>query len=317
MAQIWLGSMLSNRSSDEEVEYQPGQMPTFKYKKKRSYFVIADNAAEDEDDILANPNVPALGSTAALGYPIKTRGAKEADYVIHPVTLAKTILWEVEVSSDSTLNFAFPGGAVVPPLDLPAKYKWTFKEREVDFNYDVVTGRELANVNGEPLFRSRKLLYPVLNITRYESYFQDFAAKQAAYANTLNSLPFGPFARGICLMNPIQSEEEVIELEGEEATVTFLKVTYEIDCLCNDYYVGGDGTSSPWLAWILNEGFYVRPAPGQPPQLNQWDGNKTRINLDLDGTALPLDAEPVWLSFNEFKFKDWTDLALVSDPVEP
>ena len=318
MAQIFLGSFLNGRSTEEEVEGKAGQMPTFKYRRKRTYYIIADNATENEDDILANANIPDLGNTSVLGFPVKTRGAKESEYVIHPVTGVPTTLWEVEISSDSTLSLTFPGGTVTPPLELPPKYKWTQKEREVDFSYDVVTGAPLQNVNGEPIFRTRKILYPVLTITRYESYFQDLSTLQKTYGNTLNLEPFGPFPKGVCLMNPIQAEEEVIQLDDQgmpDATVTFLKVTYEIDCLVNDYYEGD--TTSPWSVWELNQGYYVRPAPGQPPQLNIWDGNKTRINLALNGTALPLDAEPIWLEFNEFKYADWTPLELTANPEEP
>lgn len=315
MAQIWLGSTLGDRSTDQEVEGKSGQLPTYKFRRKRTFLVIADDADETEDDILANANVPALGNTSTLGYPVKSRSAKERDYVLHPISGVKTILWEVEVSCDSSLSFAFPPGGGVLPENFPPKYKWTQKEREVDFYYDVITGEPLLNTVNEPIFASRKILYPVLTITRYESYYQDLSAKQAAYGNTVNSVAFGSFNAGECLMNPIVAEEETFEIDDEGlTTVTYLKVTYEIDCLVNDYY---SGVNNPWKRRFLNQGYYYRPAPGAPPVLNVVDGNKTIVNLALNGTILPDDQDPIWLPFNEFKTANWTALNLDPTPDEP
>ncbi len=308
MAQIWLGRKLDSGDQDETVEYKPGSMPTFKFKKSRVYLCIGNDLDDEEDDILANPNTPALGSTLSGGYPVKNRKATEVARVIHPVTQTPTILWEVEVSSDSSLSFAFPGGTIITPETRPPILKWTTNEEEVDFDYDVRTGEPITNVNGEPIFDTRKIVYPVLNYTRYESYYLNVPELQRLYANTLNQTIFFGFPSESCLMLPIEVEEEQFEIEGSEglATVTYNKVTYRIECKVNDYY----GSDAPFTSRYLNEGYYVRPAPGALPVMNAPNGNKTRINLKADGTALALGDDPIWLPYNKYKIANWTDLDL-------
>jgi hypothetical protein len=310
MAQIWLGRTLNEADEDQTVEYQPGNLPKFNYKKSHSFYCLSSDMDDTEAQILANANCPALGSTTELGYPIKSRKAIEVDRIArHPVTGGPCVLWRVEVSADSSLSFAFPGGEIVLPEARRPVIKWTTNEEEIDFDYDVRTGQPVANVNGEPIFDTRKIIYPVLNYTRYESYYLNVPSLQNTYANTLNSVIFLGFPIESCLMLPLEIEEEEFELEeeGELATVTYNKVTYRIECKVGDYYAN----SRPFNPRYLNEGYYYRKAAGQKPVINAPDGNKTRVNLKVDGTILP-DGDPyVWLEFYKYKAADWTALNIV------
>lgn len=314
MAQIWLGRTLEESTEDQSVEYTKGSPPTFKFKRDRSYLIIANDMDDNEADILNNVFVPALGSDIEVGYPVKTRKATEvARIASHPETGVPTMLWKVEVSSDSSISGGFgAGGEVILPEQYPPKIKWTTNEEEVDFDYDVRTGQPVSNTVGEPIFDTRKIVYPVFNYTRYESYYIDVPSLQNAYANTLNSVSFLGFPVESCLMLPIEVEEEEMEVPGEEEneylTVTYNKVTYRIECKVGDYYQ----SSRPYNPRYLNEGYYYRPAVGQQPVINAPDGNKTRLNLKVDGTPLPVGDPYVWLEYYKYKAADWSALGITA-----
>lgn len=311
MAQIWLGRTLNEANQDESVEYKPGDLPKFNTRKTHSYYCIANSLSDTESDILANVNCPALGSISELGQPIKTRKAEEIDRVVHPVTHVPTILWKVEVSSDSALSFAFPGGVVVTPEARRPIIKWTTAEEEVVFNYDMRTGFAVTNSVFEPIFDTRKIVYPVLHYTRYESFYLDVPLLQRTYAMTNNSTEFLGFPIDSCLMLPIEVEEEEFEID-DYTTVTYNKVTYHIECKVNDYYAN----QHPYTAKYLNEGYYYRPAVGQKPVINAPDGHKTKVNLELNGTIVPDGVDPIWLEYDKYKAADWTALAITM-PVDP
>lgn len=311
MAQIWLGRTLNESDQDESVEYTPGQFPKFNTKRSHAFYCIAADLDDQESDILANPNCPTLGSVGELGAPIKTRKATEIDRVVHPVTGAPTILWKVEVSSDSSLNFAFPGGIAVTPETKRPIIKWTTAEEEVVFNYDMRTGYAVTNSVFEPIFDTRKIVYPILHYTRYESYYLDVPALQRAYALTNNAAVFLGFPIDSCLMLPIEVEEEEFEVD-DFTTVIYNKVTYHIECKVNDYYAN----NHPYTAKYLNEGYYYRPAVGQKPVINAPDGHKTKVNLELDGTIVPDGVDPIWLEYDKYKSANWDGLNIVL-PVDP
>jgi hypothetical protein len=173
---------------------------------------------------------------------------------------------------------------------------------------EYVSGKPIPvqNVNGEPIFDTRVTATPVLYLTRYEPHPFGPSAN-ILYANSLNELEFWGCPPKTCLMKPITSEEETNEEDPEdpESLIIVSKVTYEIHIRVNEYW--GD---DPWLMHYLNQGYMVRPAAGEPPELNKYEGNPVLVNLDLDGTALNPGDPPTFVTFNKYKVKDWTPLAL-------
>ena len=298
MAQIWLGEKEATQEKDESVEAEKGGFPKYNYKRSRTYLIIANALSDSEEDILANVNVPALGSTTTLGMPVKSRKATYiARITRHPVTSVPTALWEVEVSGDSELTFVLTGNPVVEDRDLLVR--WTIEEEELAFTHDAVHGYPVVNANGEPCHETIKVAYPVLELTRLEPYPMD-PFVMGFYFNSLNKESFWGFPPKTGKM----TLEAVEEIDEEEAII-YSKVTYKIA-----FKVGVWFDDDPWLARPLHEGFLVRHQPGVKPVVNKTEGNPVKINLAEDGTALPDGDDPFYLSFNKYIPKSWFGLGM-------
>lgn len=297
MAQIFLGQKEAENSKEDEMEAKRGSFPTFNFKRERTYLIIATDVNDSEDQILANPNIPQLGTTETLGIPVKSRTAKEISTVArHPITGVRTILWEVTISGDSQLTYAAGGSQIIE--EITALVEWDVEDEDVHFERDVITGVPLVNSNLEPIFDEREASYPVAKVTRFEPYPAD-PNLFLSYHNTINKSVFwGAAPKSVKLK--IKAPIEINEQEG----VIFCKTEYWF------YFKVGDFDDEPWCPRYLNEGYYVKSDPLALPALNKVQGEKTKVNLALDGTALPEGAAPVWLKYNKYRVVEWYGLNL-------
>lgn len=314
MAIIFLGQKDNSAGKQDSVEAQQGQIPKFNHKRERTYLLISDTIGQTEDDILADGNIPALGNSIALGYPVKEREATCVGRLArHPVTGVPCELWEVTCSADSALTSSEPNEED-DPLNLAPLIEWEWEDEEVAFEYDMVTGAPVVNPNNEPYFDKRTVIYPVLCITRYEEY-PVFPDALGPYINTLNASPFWGTPPKTCLMKAPEISVEEVESTG----FRYSKIKYRIAIKYNDYYA-----SEPWKARYLCQGQQVRMAPGKPPITNKPDGNPVTINLSAStiapegggdpigwpGGPLPEGVSPQYQEFNKYKPAEWYPLDL-------
>jgi hypothetical protein len=307
MGQIFLGAT-NDTNYEEDVKVEKSQFPEFNFRRERTYQIIATDLNDEEGEILANPNILDLAESDLYGLPVKSRRARMVTRLArHPETGVPTALWEVTISADSELKLSGGGGTETDPTNLDPVIDWEIEEEDVAFAYDVITGLPVQNVNGEWLFEERQASYPVAVLTRYETYPVDPLLVQT-FHNSINLSSFWGFAPGSCRMK-IQSEHEDIEMPGK-VVQRFAKVTYRIAVKVGDFY-----ESRPWVARFLNEGYYVRQYTDfdfsvSEPFLNKPTGEKTKVNLRLDGTILNNDEDPVYLEFNRYRYQEWYDLGL-------
>lgn len=301
-----MGKRDESKDATESLEYISDTKETRKTFKE-VHLILADTVNEDEDDILADSNLPLIDSVIN-GYLIHKRTPREIGTMVHPVTGVSAVLWEVTIEGDDKFeeahessagggggnpsSFLFLTGAQVETWD-------TIEEEELS-SYDVDSKLPWRTVNGEPILVYRKITYPVLTIERLEPYPFDYRIIHA-YSNRLNSKEFRGAPPEWCLMLPPKAEPYF-----QEETM-FSKVTYRIKFRTQPLVSAGtcirpDGTPfdrsdlTPFMVQALHQGTLYRPQPGDEPRAwTDANGNPGTVNLRTDGTVETDTGNPVFI----------------------
>lgn len=267
----------------------------------RCYYVLATDINETDEDIKATTGLPALGDLID-GAPVRSLSAKEIQRVRHPSTGVPTILWKVEVKTDT--RFDATNQTATDPTDVRPKRRWyTEKENErveVDVNLFWITTSAEEPLNVE---WPRANIY--LEIERYEAYPTDPSAI-FAYVEHCNDDTFYGAPVGTVLLDDIQSDEEVIN------GVTYIRVRYVFKFVMR---TEDDGVTflenTVRIGYFLNQGYMYRKTAGAVAETYlDKHGHPQKINLALDGTKLGETDDPVRLDYDMTPYADFSALNL-------
>lgn len=262
---------------------------------KIDYYVLADSTLDTEDDILATAGIPSLFSFWNFAW-VKGYKAKELQSVIHPVTGVLSVVWQVTVELDSSIDQA---DDEEDPTNRTPAVRWSGETEDELLEEDPITGDPIQTDADEPIILTTPVVMPVLEIKRYELYPFD-PTIMLAYSHRTNSTTFWGAPAGSALMLPMEVDEETIE------GVKYCNVTYRIKFKIKP------SLTEPWKARLLHHGFKYRPAAGKPPQAAQdKHGNPITVNL-VNGTGEKVaDGDPPeYKEFNRFAKVNFNALAL-------
>jgi hypothetical protein len=281
-----------------------------------SWYAISD-AADTEDDVRAQ--FVSLGTQHRFGY-LKNIQPKEVCTVHRPDTGALGILWEVELSYDSTFSLdenenPDKVNADNPP-DTRPKGRIYFEQREVAWTRDVVTGKKLVTQAGEPIIASRKVAVLILEVERYVDAPLDMTNAKAII-NKSNNAEFLGWREGCAIIDDFQQEEEYI---NDTAGLPHLFIKQRIKIAFYD--PADEGIASEGFAQedFLHAGYMYKRAPGSIPEvyIDPKTKQPAKINLvtntaspNFGGTKLDPNADPNYLTFNKYKKIDFGTLHLV------
>lgn len=302
------------------------------------YYVITDTLDDGIDAIksaLETSHGIVLGVyDSVTGTYVIGIAPKESGRIIHPISNAAAALYEVTVTYDSDFDAeqSSPEGAT----GWRPKRKWYSVKEEEELEKDVITGKPITTQAGEKIHILDTVVYPILEIERYETYPFDPKIFMG-YSDTTNLEPFYGAPPGDALMDDIQSEEEIINgtlLQKTKYVIKFHpKLLEDIE--------GEPQTGLMSTIEVLHQGFlYIDPrvdptgkglGPDFKPRTKlDKNGTPQRVNLKTDirgkpgdpgdqagtpvaylgGTILPEDEEPNFLVFNRKPKVSWSLLNL-------
>lgn len=293
---------IEDGSSGGEISLEPGSGGLFFFLQKngeRVYYVLAQDIDQTEDQIVATTGIPQIGDTLN-GAPVRKLKGQEQQRVRHPTSGAATILWKVTVTTDTRFDSSTNNPSDDPTDYRPRRRWYTQKEKmriEKDVNGDII-----ETANHEPIIYERPVVKINLEIERYETYPTSPTAIYN-YANHCNNATFYGAPIGSCLLDDIQSTEEVIN------GVTYIKVVYVFV-----FFIKFDGASmvENTLAdvEIAHEGYLVRPSAGAvPATVLDKNGHPRKCNLNEDGTENTTDVQ-VTVIFPDLPLADFSALNL-------
>lgn len=314
MANKFLGKLEQAKDLKIELEQSGMFFNLQKNGKEGCYYVLAQDKNQSEDSIVDTPGIPVLG-TVLNGAPVKGFSAREVATVRHWQTGVITILWEVEVSTDSKLT-ADNTNTSGDPTEMRPRRRWYTEKEEVSPEKDR-DGELIQTATGERLIVEFPEVINVLEITRYEEAPFD-PLKQFHYCNKSNLETFYGAPSGCALMDDIQSDEE--EVNGQ----TYCKVTYVVKFKIRDAVppVGSTTTTTDPNQINLEEDTYshvkllhrgyqffptVEAASDKKPQIYKVDGQPTEVNIDAQGLITTI---PFFVPYLKHKKKDWSPLGL-------
>lgn len=272
-----------------------------------TFIVLGDTLADNDEDILATVGIPALYSPLG-GATCFVRHAEETETVIHPTTGVPCGLWEVFCEFD---NQRSETPDPTDPLAKRPQIHWTGEMGEEVVERDTETGGPIQTKAEERIHLVEEVVYPILEITRYENapFDPDVILN---YVNHINSSPFWGAPEGCALMLPIDSTEEIIE------DVLYCRNTYRIKFKIKKNAQGGM-TQDSYRRSVLHEGYQYRTQELAGITLTNIikthvdaQGNPTKVNLDAEGGLLSpfTGAQPVFLEFSTKYKKDFNNLSL-------
>lgn len=254
-----------------------------------TWLVQTDTTDDQEDEILAAANLPALRSLGRNAY-LREHSARE---------VIAGVLWEVDCIYDSHIE------GIEPVF----RSWWTDEEIEEALMYDQVTGNPLVNSVGELQLTSTSVQLQVLNIMRLEAApFNPDVPR--LYGGRVNSTTFYGAPPGTArLKGPSTSPRAISGQLWEE-------VHYKIQF----NFTLNPATLQPkgWQLHYLNHGTKYKSTVSLPngdprlyaDQLFEIDGDRTTGNLNLDGTKRDPNLAPIWIAANRFPLADLNQLNL-------
>lgn len=260
--------------------------------------IILANCDDDEDDIKGVTGVPDLFSTLR-GMTCIDVSPKEVDSVLFEGQLAN--LWEVVCKYDSSADPTENGDQ--DPTQKTPVVKWLSEDEDEHMEKDQAQNPVQTAAN-EPLFVTKPMACPILEVTRYEDYPFD-PDVILDYVNRTNSAAFYGAPIGTVLMKGINSEEEDVE------QIKYCKVTYRMKFKLKFIPVLNILDVNTWRLRLLHAGQKYRKFAGAPPIV--WmdaEGNTGTINLNPDGTARNPNLLPHYLEFIRFATNDFNNLSL-------
>lgn len=297
-----------------------GPRSVIKRKTKICYYVLTDNLAEGEPDVMMATNIPLLGYTVYRGFVCSNLDAKQTAIVMHPTYHVPCALYEVEATFDNEIESGEGGGTLEPTnvTDKRPVVRWHGEEvtRQMVLDND---GAPARNTAGEVIFIEEPRTVLTLEINRWEVFpfppqtFFDYAGKK-------NSTTFWGAPAGACLMLPMEVDEAI------DGGKVYAKVTYRIKfdmVQWNSSYAtvlkwsAGSWTPaalseiSPWDVLALNEGYQYRATAGAKPTTGDKSGNKRKYNLKPDGTVIdPATENMYFLRFRNRGTANFNNLQL-------
>lgn len=278
-------------------------------KRKRKYSVVfeivADDLSETWTHVLTTPELPRLlEDWKGDGCRCKSRTPKEAHTVHFNGRL--TILWEVECQFDSEVMYLDRKDD--DPLTWPTELSISSQEVTEDLLKDAETDEPVVNPNGERIQIEIPNSYPIVEFSRYEPYpdtpagIAAFISKMNRFKNRINADEFMGFEPGTCFLYAPQTTRE--QINGGY----FFKVTYRI-------LIKADEGEEPFKAKPLCEGYMAKnlDAGGTVQSTSEIYGQNIKVNLDAFGMPLGEDADPVFLSFNQYKSVNFSELQLLPE----
>ena len=294
---------------------------------EREYLVLADSYGESQDAILsAVPQplqyylprspieadglpsgafqkyykmmvTPVLGPLAGA-YMCKSVQIKEVDDVTHPETHQLTTLNRITCSFDNDLR--------LDPLELDPTVKVKSESVERVLEKDVQTGDPIQTACGEKLLQATEETITVLEISRYHNFPYNLNIIEE-FKKTINQKEFWGRPARCALMDSIECDFVDVEI-AEDMKKKYAHVTYRIK-----FRWDGDNPDNPnpWALKALHYGNLRFVKAGAPPEKNlDVNGKPCPCNLDARGFKLADNADPVFLTFNQYPEKDWDELEI-------
>lgn len=257
---------------------------------KTVYQVQADNANQNEDDILATSGIPPLWLNLRGGYCIK-RQAKEIN--------TQALLWEVTCDFSSQIN---PENADnTDPESAAPQWTWGVEFTDRLMQKDV-NGKPIRSTAGEPILYEHPVVVPILTITRYQAAFDPLTIIN--YCNHVNKTPFWGVPKGSVLCSGIADSQKTIN------DTNYRQVTYTFKVMID--YETGTLKSDAWQLELLNHGtyYFCDPFGTSTPETRfddvykcSFEDSKKRENtgnLNEDGTPNK-DSDPATLHYEVFE----------------
>jgi len=311
MAATLLG--IKDGTDSAEKGYEKGAATV--QKKSLTYYVITANTSEGEAEVLNAAGLPELGDTLFGGH-VNNLKPTHISRVRNPVTGTPADLWEVEVSSDSTVG---DGQAPTPGdgSDFDSvTVRWSCEKETLHLKRDIITGKPVQTVNGEPIHAEYEISHPVLEIERYEEYPFD-PNRILTYVNTVCENEYWGAPLGDALMTDIEVDE--YEESGFILNIIRYRVKFWSGMNAVDYLLPEE--PSPWQLELLHQGTMYRTplvtggGGNKIVRAEDENGNPITVNLDIGGFQLDPDAEPVFLPFNRYRKRDWSELNIDVDDI--
>lgn len=270
----------------------------------RTYYVLADDQYDTEDEIIATPGLPQLWTFYNNGF-CRSLSAKELNSVFHPMTGIWTSLWEVQARYDSNMD---PSQEEDDPLLRPLIYNWSGETEDELLEQDAEDGTAVETDALEPMEITTQVAYPILEIKRWEP--DPFDPNVILnYVNHVNSQTFRGAPEGTALMLPITAEEQV------EKAIKYQLVTYRIKFKIKKK--NGAILKDSWRAEVPHQGYQYREEPNGEPRPFEIEGNprlarlKTaRLHPGEGGMLLGKDDPLEYKFFNKFPKVNFNTLGL-------
>lgn len=278
----------SGRAGDRTLE-GTGRDKKISSGEELTYVVIADNATQNADYVMASAGLPKIGDklngrtcrniTATAQGAIRYRGVN-------------TNLWEFKAKFDS------PDQTDDDPTELDPEISWSTETYEEVMTKDA-NGVAVKTACGEPILLTVPRVCPVATITYYKPASYEIAASNVG---CVNSGAFMGWPAKSALLKNIGIGYETKTVKDEE--VTFAKVTVTI-------VFKDDGSDNPWRAKVLHQGRKCKdPVTNEIKVWMDKEGNTGLVNLDQNGHALENGEEEQYLEFDIYKAVSFSGLGL-------
>jgi len=271
------------------------------------YIVLGDTIDQTETEILETVGIPPPFYPLRGAY-CQAATATEEERILHPVTGELAGLWEVKCDFSSEVDV----DADKPPEAKTPRVRWTSETEDEPLEYDAITGEPIVTKCEEPIVATTPIVYPVLEISRYERYPFD-PDTMLDYANHTNKTAFWGAPAGSALMMPMDVEDDIIE--GVKYNMVKYRIKFKIKRTANPKSSNGGLTNKPWMFRPMHRGYLYYPgwlAAGEVKPLINLDShrNPVQCNLDADGYKLAEGEDPYYLEFNRFGEAEFNALSL-------
>lgn len=277
------------------------------------YIVLGDTIDQTETEILATVGVPPPFYPLRGAYCLSAT-ATEEERILHPVTGELAGLWEVKCDFSSEVDV----DADKPPEAKPPRVRWTSETEDEPLEHDAITGEPIVTAAGEPIIATTPVVYPVLEISRYERYPFD-PDTMLDYANHTNKTAFWGAPAGSALMLPMDVDDDIIE--GVKYNMVKYRVKFKIKRTANPKSSNAELTNKPWMFRPMHRGYLYYPGYAAgiagimgselKPEINlDSHRNPVQCNLDADGHKLEEGEDPYYLEFNRFGEAEFNALSL-------
>lgn len=270
----------------------------------RVFDVVAASPKVGALAVYLDPRIPQLGQPYTNGLSIDDEyyeedlGSFVGDVAAEAIGGAEggCVAWKVTVKYVPWNPAVFGSDPTLWPLRVTFGGERT--ERVVDFDRDGWPIRNSAGDRfGDPVTVPDHI--NTLVITRNERVVDFNPTLASLYSNTTNMFAWNGFAPGHCLMGLITTSDEKYDSNGN---VWYYTVTYPVMV-----------SRKPWRKDLLDQGFNELPDPyyadSRPrPIMEGGQPISDPVALDGAGHRLPINGDPVTLSFEVHDVADWAGL---------